>query len=272
MREIISSVQNPKIRQLLRLQEKASERKKQGLTLVEGKTEIALALSASVRIQSVFYLHSRADDVKRFFSGYAPEVLSSVSFFAVSEKVFSKIAYRENTFGAVCVVHTPQYSLSELSFTNKPLVLVLENVEKPGNLGAILRTADAAGVEAILLCNPQTDLFNPNVIRASLGCVFSQKIVICSNEEAFDFLNKKEFQIFATALTASVPYTSVDYRLATAIVIGTEAKGLSEFWLKRAHCNIIIPMRGKIDSMNVSVATAVIVFEALRQRSSIPCG
>lgn len=267
--EIITSLQNPKIKQILRLQEKAAERKKQKLTLVEGKIEIGIAISASVAIQSVFYLQSKESEVKNFFAGKLPKH-TQTNFWAVSENVFTKIAYRENSFGAVCVVQTPENTLQNLALSEDALVLVLENVEKPGNLGAILRTADAAGVEAIFLCNSQTDLFNPNVVRASLGCIFTQKVITCTNLEAFDFLAKRNFQLLATALTASVPYTSIDYRRPTAIIMGTEATGLTPFWLEKSHQNIIIPMRGKIDSMNVSVSAAIVVFEAVRQRELGP--
>ncbi|MDW8297158.1 MAG: RNA methyltransferase [Raineya sp.] len=265
MGEVITSLQNPKVKQVLRLQEKASERKKLKLTLVEGKTEIRIALNAGIPVQSIFYLQNKEKEIKNFFAEYNLQ-LGRVNFWAVSENVFAKIAYRENSFGAVCVVQTPENSLHNLVLASNPLVLVLENVEKPGNLGAILRTADAAGVDAILLCNTQTDLFNPNVVRASLGCVFTQKVILCTNQEAFEFLSKNHFQILATALTASVPYTTINYCKPTAIVMGTEATGLSTFWRQKAHQNIIIPMRGKIDSMNVSVATAIIIFEAIRQR------
>ncbi len=268
--ELITSLQNPKIKQILRLQEKASERKKQKLTLVEGKIEIAMAVSASAVIQSVFYLQSKENEVKSFFAKQLPKH-APINFWAVSENVFAKIAYRENSFGAVCVVQTPENRLANLALSENALVLVLESVEKPGNLGAILRTADAAGIEAVFLCNRQTDLFNPNVIRASLGCVFTQKIITCTNQDAFDFLQNRNIQLIATALSASVPYTAVNYRKPTAIIMGTEARGLSDFWLEKAHQNIIIPMQGRIDSMNVSVATAIVVFEAIRQRALNAC-
>lgn len=265
MSELITSLQNSKIKQILRLQEKAAERKKQKRTLVEGKIEIGMAVSASVAVQSVFYLQSKENEVRLFFAKQLPQD-AQTNFWAVSENVFAKIAYRENSFGAVCVVQTPENTLQNLTLSENALVLVLEGIEKPGNLGAILRTADAAGVEAVLLCNSQTDLFNPNVVRASLGCIFTQKVIVCSNQEAFDFLEKKKVQLVATALSASVPYTAVDYRKPTAIVMGAEATGLTSFWLEKSHQNIIIPMRGKIDSMNVSVSAAIVVFEAVRQR------
>jgi len=262
--EIISSLQNPKIKQIQRLQEKASERKKNNFTLVEGRKEIELALKAKVPIQSVFFckeLINQAD--------FEP-ILSKIAknkVFQVTKQVFERIAYRENSFGIVLVVEPPCYTLENLHLSENPLLVVLENVEKPGNLGAILRTADAAGVDAVLVCNPQTDLLNPNVVRSSLGCIFTTQVVACTNEEALAFLKKRNIQILATALTASLPYTQIDFRKPTALVMGTEATGLSDFWLQSATQNIIIPMRGEIDSMNVSVATAVVVFEALRQRN-----
>jgi len=262
--EFISSLQNPKIKQIQRLQEKASERKKNNLTLVEGRKEIELALKAKVPIQSVFFCQELIHP-----ADFEP-ILSKIStnkVFQVTKQVFEKIAYRENSFGVVLVVEPPQHTLKTLKLSLKPLLIILENVEKPGNLGAILRTADAAGVDAVLVCNPQTDLLNPNVVRASLGCIFTTQVATCSNQEALEFLKKRNIQILATALTACVPYTQVDFRKPTALLMGTEATGLSDFWLQSATQNIIIPMRGEIDSMNVSVATAVVVFEALRQRN-----
>jgi TrmH family RNA methyltransferase len=262
--EIISSLQNPKIKQIQRLQEKASERKKNNLTLVEGRKEIELALKANVPIQSAFFCQEliRPADFEPILSKIAKNKV-----FQVKKQVFERIAYRENSFGIVLVVEPPCYTLENLHLSENPLLVVLENVEKPGNLGAILRTADAAGVDAVVVCNPQTDLLNPNVVRSSLGCIFTTQVVTCTNEEALAFLKKRNIQILATALTASLPYTQIDFRKPTALVMGTEATGLSDFWLQSATQNIIIPMRGEIDSMNVSVATAVVVFEALRQRN-----
>ncbi|GAB4125424.1 MAG: RNA methyltransferase [Raineya sp.] len=264
--ELISSLQNPKIKQVQKLQEKPAERRKNRTMLVEGRKEIELALKAQIPIQTAFFC-SELINKSDFWELFSGKKLPQNKIFEVTKPVFEKIAYRENSFGVVLLVEAPVFNLSHLKLSDNPLLLVLENVEKPGNLGAILRTADAAGIDAVLVCNPQTDLLNPNVVRSSLGCIFTTQVATCTNEEALVFLKQKSIQILATALTASVPYTQINFRKPTAILMGTEATGLSEFWLKNASQNIIIPMRGEIDSMNVSVAAAIVVFEALRQRS-----
>jgi len=263
--EILSSLQNPKIKNLLRLSEKASERKAQQTFIVEGYKEVELALKAKVPILQVFFCPELINEaaIQELFGN----AVASKQIFSISKQVFDKVAYRENSFGVILLAKMYELQLSDLHLRPNPLILVLENVEKPGNLGAILRTADAAGIDAVFLCQSQTDIFNPNVIRSSLGCVFTQKVVLCSNQEALAFLEKQNIQILATALTASQPYTELNYGLPTAIVMGTEATGLSDFWLQNASQNIIIPMRGEIDSMNVSVTTAIITFEAIRQRN-----
>ena len=166
----------------------------------------------------------------------------------------------------IAVAEQKIHRLENIKLSTNPLLLILEAVEKPGNLGAVLRTADAAAVDAVIICDPQTDFYNPNVIRSSVGCVFTNQLAAVSSEEAIAWLKKNQIQIFCTSLQASKPYHLVDYTKPCAIVMGTESTGLSEIWTKNSNTNIIIPMRGKIDSMNVSNATAVVVFEALRQR------
>jgi TrmH family RNA methyltransferase len=146
------------------------------------------------------------------------------------------------------------------------LVLILEGVEKPGNLGAVLRTADAAAVDAVIICDPQTDFYNPNVIRSSVGCIFTNQLAAASSEETIEWLRKNNIAIFCTYLKASKSYHLTDFTQPSAIVMGTEATGLSDVWVKNSTANIIIPMLGKIDSMNVSNAAAVVVYEAMRQR------
>ena len=262
--ETISSLQNPKIKHIQRLQEKPTERRKSQTTLVEGRKEIELALKAHISIQGAFFCKELIShsEFEQLLGGH----IAKNKVFEVSKQVFEKIAYRENSFGVVLVVEPPQYTLQNLQLSPNPLLIILENVEKPGNLGAILRTADAAGVDAVIVCNPQTDLLNPNVVRSSLGCIFTTQVVTCTNQEALDFLRERKIQILAAALSASIPYTQADLSKPTALLMGTEATGLSDFWLENATQNISIPMRGEIDSMNVSVATAVLIFEALRQR------
>lgn len=262
--EIISSLQNPKIKQVKKLQEKPAERRKTNATLVEGRKEIELALKAKVPIQMAFFCNELIS--RKNFLELLGEKVPPNRIFEVSKQVYEKIAYREDSFGVLLVVEPFRYTLQNLKLSPNPLVLVLENVEKPGNLGAILRTADAAKIDAVMLCNPQTDLLNPNVVRSSLGCIFTTQVATCTNEEALQFLQEKKMQMLATALTASLPYTKIDFRKPTALIMGTEATGLSDFWLQNATQKVIIPMRGEIDSMNVSVATAILVFEALRQR------
>jgi len=158
------------------------------------------------------------------------------------------------------------FSLDTLQLPEKPFIIVLESVEKPGNLGAILRTADAAGVDAIIVCDPQTDFYNPNVIRSSIGCIFTKQVIACGSKEALQWMKQKDIRIFATDLAASEWYHETDFTQPSAIVMGTEADGLTNFWLRNADSRIKIPMRGYIDSLNVSVSTAVITFEAMRQR------
>jgi TrmH family RNA methyltransferase len=181
--------------------------------------------------------------------------------------VFDKIAVRENSGGVLAVAEQKTHRLDEIKLKENPLVLVLESVEKPGNLGAILRTADAAGVDAVIICDPQTDFYNPNVIRSSIGCLFTVQTASASSEETLAWLKKNNIAVYCTYLKASQRYHLVDFKKPCAIVMGTEATGLSEVWVNASTANIIIPMQGAIDSMNVSTATAVVVFEAKRQRN-----
>lgn len=262
--EIITSLQNPKIKNILRLEEKASERKSQNLIVIEGTKELELAVKGNVDLSHLFFCKDLISE--KSFEKHFEKYLSCTQIFAITKQVFEKIAYRENTFGVVALARPAFKTFQNLHISSSPLFLVLENVEKPGNLGAILRTADAANVDAVIVCSPQTDIYNPNVIRSSLGCIFTKQVITCTNQEALDFLKKNNIQILATALTASKPYTQINYQKPTAIVLGTESAGLTNFWIENSSQNIIIPMRGEIDSMNVSVTAAIVTFEALRQR------
>ncbi|OGX86627.1 rRNA methyltransferase [Hymenobacter lapidarius] len=264
----LSSPQNLRIKQLLRLQQKSAERRALGLTLVEGLRELTIAVEAGVAVAAVYSCAELADetgqqDLQKLFSGLdsAPE------WFEVTRPVFEKVAYREGSDGLLAVLRTPARSLADLRLPENPLVIVLEAVEKPGNLGAILRTADAAPVDAVLIGDPRTDLFNPNVIRASIGCVFTVPTVAAPVADILAFLREKGIRTYAAALAPDArDYTACDLRGPTALVMGTEADGLTP--QLRAACDetIIVPMRGRIDSLNVSVATAVLTFEAVRQR------
>lgn len=258
---IITSTQNPKVKSLMQL-EKPRERRKQQLFLIEGAREVRLALEAGYKIGNIFYCE---EIVAKKELGF--DLTDNKLVIPVSREVFQKIAVREDSGGVLAVAEMKPHGLSQIQLSKNPLVLILEAVEKPGNLGAILRTADAAGVDAVIICDPQTDFYNPNVIRSSVGCVFTTQIAAATSDETIEWLKQNNISIYCTYLAASKVYHQADYTKASAIVMGTEATGLSAVWVKNSSANIIIPMHGKIDSMNVSNAAAVVVFEALRQRT-----
>ncbi len=261
---MITSKSNPKIKNLIRLQ-KSSERKSQNLVPVEGMREIERALLSKWQAHSFFYCEELAGDLLVELKKLINQDCEKEQ---VSREIFEHIAYREGSDGLYALFKPKTLQLDAVQLPAKALVVVLEGVEKPGNLGAVLRTTDAAGVDAVIVCDPATDLYNPNVIRSSLGCVFSQQLVATSSQECIKWLKKNDIQIFCTALTASKDYLDVDLRPSTALVMGTEATGLSQQWLEASNQNIIIPMKGIADSLNVSVTTAIMVFEALRQRNN----
>lgn len=259
----ITSTQNPKIKSLLAL-EKPRERRKQGLFVVEGRKEIALALEAGYKIGNLFFceeLISR-DELNALAVG-------DKLIIPVSRDVFDKIAIRENSGGVLAVAEQKVHRLEDVVLSEIPLILILESVEKPGNLGAILRTADAAGLDAVIICDPRTDFYNPNVIRSSVGCIFTKQVASATSEETLAWLKRHNITPYSTYLKASKPYYAVDFAKPSAIVMGTEATGLSDIWVTKDQNPIIIPMKGRIDSMNVSTAAAVVVFEARRQRGFI---
>jgi RNA methyltransferase, TrmH family len=260
MHVLITSTQNPKIKSLLLL-EKPRERKKQSVFVVEGKKEVMYAVEAGYQIQNIFFCEEIIS-----VQTLLELKLSDRLLIPVSREVFDKIAVRETTGGMIAIAEQKAHRLEDIKLSKNPLLLVLESVEKPGNLGAILRTADAAGVDAVVICDPQTDFYNPNVIRSSVGCVFTKQIASATSEETIQWLKKNDVNIFCTYLQASKPYYETDFKAPSAIIMGTEATGLSDSWVNNATSNIIIPMQGVIDSMNVSTAAAVVIFEALRQR------
>lgn len=262
----ISSPQNQEIKNLLALQEKARERKKQGLFLVEGLRELTLAIAGKYVVEKIYFVPDLIN----------PEELEALQPYLencieITAEVYQKIAYRESTEGVIALLKSKFHTLDVLKFNKpNPLILVAEAPEKPGNIGALLRTADAAGVDAVILSNPTTDIYNPNVIRSSVGCVFTNQIGIGTNEEVIEFLSANHIQILTAALTEKAEnYLSQDFTKPTAIVVGTESTGLTDIWLDHADKSILIPMQGKIDSMNVSVAAAVLIFEAIRQRENL---
>lgn len=260
--EKITSLQNPRIKNIIKLG-KNKERKSQGLFIIEGARELSLAISAGYEINSVFV----CSDL--FAKTEYPDVLDTIeqdNIFELTLPVFEKIAYREGSDGLLTLAKPKAHTLANLELSDNPFVIILEAVEKPGNLGAILRTADAAQADAVIVCDPATDLYNPNAIRSSVGCIFTVQTAVCSSPEALEYLQVRKIKTFAAELQASQWYQDTDFRSPSAIVMGTEADGLTSFWLNNADARIKIPMRGKIDSLNVSVSTAVLTFEAMRQR------
>jgi TrmH family RNA methyltransferase len=256
----ITSTQNPKVKNLLAL-EKPRERKKQCLFVIEGKKEIGMALEAGYKIGNLFFCEELISKDVLLSLGASDKLM-----IPVSKEVFDKIAVRENSGGVLAVAEQKTHRLQELKLSHNPLILILESVEKPGNLGAILRTSDAAGVDAVIICDPQTDFYNSNVIRSSIGCIFTKQTASATSEDTLTWLKENGINIYCTYLKASQPYHQIDYKAPCAIVMGTESTGLSDAWVKASTANIIIPMQGAIDSMNVSTAAAVVIFEARRQR------
>lgn len=255
----ITSLQNPRVKQIVKLRDDKRHRQREGLMLVEGADEIALAMTAGHKPRTLLTAPELAS--RQIDSSHA-EVLT------VRRMVFEKMSYRENPDGWLAVFQIPKVSLQNLELGSVPLLIVAESVEKPGNLGAILRTADAAGVDAVLVCDPRVDLYNPNVIRASRGTLFTVAAVETSNQEALKFLRSKGIKVLAATPGAASDYSAQDLSGPLAVAVGTEDKGLTDFWLKDADVQARIPMLGKVNSLNVSIATALIVFEAVRQRKA----
>ena len=257
--ELISSAQNPKVKRLLALQKDSSLRRESGIFVVEGRREIERCLASGYMLDSLFVCPE-----------ICPTTVEAVNpackTFHVTGAVYDKVAYRGGTEGVIAEVHAKWLGLEDLRLPENPLIVVLESVEKPGNLGAVLRSADAAGASAVLVCDPLTDLYNPNLIRASLGTCFSVPTVACTSAEAIAWLQSLGIQILTAQLQDSSLYYDRDMRRGTAIVMGTESTGLSDEWRRAATAHIRIPMLGIADSLNVSVSAAILLFEAVRQR------
>ncbi len=258
----ITSAQNPYIKSLVLLQEKAKERKKTGTFLIEGVREIELATKGGYTIETILFLP------EIFSEGQINKLTDQdVNIIEISKEVYQKLAYRDTTEGILAVAKTKSFSLSDLKLPENPLILVAEAPEKPGNIGAMLRTADAANLDAVIIANPKSDIFSPNIVRSSVGCLFTNQIATGTTSEIIAFLKANGINFYAATLQNSTFYHEQDYTQPTALVVGTEATGLSEEWRNAATQNIIIPMQGAIDSMNVSVAAAILIFEAKRQRN-----
>ena len=257
----ITSTQNPKIKALLALQQKSSERRAQGLFVVEGQRELQHCIHAGLGVTTLFH----CPDLLPTCPILPKETFPTI--YEVTKPVYEKIAYRSSTEGIIAIVKAPNLQLTNLQLKPNPLIIVLESVEKPGNLGAILRSADAAGVDAVLVCDPLTDLYNPNLIRSSIGAIFTVPCIACSSDECIAFLKKHNIQILTAQLQDSRLYYDTDMTGGTAIVMGTESTGLTGQWRQAADAHIRIPMLGRLDSLNVSVSAAILMYEAVRQRN-----
>lgn len=257
MTEYITSSANPKFKRLIALLQKSSERRESALFTVEGVREISHCIEAGYKPDCIFFCPDIVSE----------ETLPQCRHFALSAGLYAKAAYREGTEGAIGVFQAIEHPLSSLHLKDNPLIAVLESVEKPGNLGAVLRTCDAAGADALIICDPRTDLYNPNLIRASIGAVFTVPTAVCTTAQAITFLKSNGIRILTAQLQDSSLYYDCPMTKGTAIVMGTEATGLSDKWRQAADAHIRIPMLGKLDSLNVSVSAAILLYEAVRQRN-----
>ncbi len=267
--EFLSSPQNPKIKLIHELYS-AKGRKKEQLFIVEGIREISIAFQAGYKPKYIFINQEFINKKNTHF--LTSWKISEELIFQIDSTVFSKISYREDTEGILAVFEWKDHSLEHITLSNLPLIIVVESVEKPGNLGAILRTADAAHVDAVVVCNPVIDLYNPNVVRSSIGCIFSVPVALATTTQTLHWLTQHEIKIYAAALQDAAFYYLQNFKTPTALVFGTESQGLSQKWIQHADKIIKIPMSGKIDSLNVSNAVAIITFEAMRQRGFISNG
>jgi len=257
--EKITSLQNGMIKKALGLRE-SRERREIGMTVIDGVREIKRAFEAGIVLDKVFYVKGQQEDLLKQLAS------KNIELVEVSGQVMEKLAYGERHEGIMALAKTPALSLKDLELSAQPMVVVLESLEKPGNLGAVLRTCDGVGVEAVLVCDPKTDVYNPNVIRSSTGVIFSIPVVCAQAGEIVSFLRSKKIKICASAPAAKKLYTEEDLKGAWALVLGSEDKGLSDHWLKAADLTVKIPMQGHADSLNVSISAAIILYEALRQR------
>lgn len=265
--ENITSAQNQKIKDLLALQEKSRTRKQEGLFVVEGRRELGHCLDAGYVPRTLFVCGEiisgkELDEIVSKAESLNPKV----GIIQIPSFLYDKIAYRGGTEGIIAEIEFKDRKLEDLRLSENPLIMVLESVEKPGNLGAVLRSVDAAGADAVIICDPLTDIYNPNLIRASIGAIFSRQVAVTSSEKAVSWLKAKGISILTAQLQDSSLYYDIDMKRGTAIVMGTESTGLSDLWREAADAHIRIPMLGALDSLNVSVSAAILLFEAVRQR------
>jgi TrmH family RNA methyltransferase len=261
---IITSLQNPRVKEAIRLR-KRGDRDDVGMVFIEGYREVRRALDNGIRPDTLFYC-------PELYQGKNEPVIvercsqRGAELLQCAPTVFEKLSYRDRPEGLIALAPQPMPSLAELALPAHPLVVVAEAVEKPGNLGSLLRSADGSGVHAVLVCDPRTDVYNPNVVRSSIGTLFSLPVVQTPTAEALAWLRAREIQILAATPRAETVYTEADMTRGTAIVVGTEQYGLSAAWMQAADVRVRIPMLGQADSLNVAAATTILLYEAARQR------
>ncbi|MFP6887520.1 MAG: RNA methyltransferase [Opitutales bacterium] len=265
MSETILSLKNPSVKGLVKLHQSARHRREMGRFPVEGFAEIEAGLAAKTTFTEAYFSPA-------FFRDRTEQALlrrleaTGATVTELGKDAFAKVAYREHPDGLLAVAETWELKTERLSLGPNPLVLVLDEIEKPGNLGGILRTADALGVVAVLLADPALDFFNPNVLRASRGLSLSVPVAAGTKEETFDYLLKNELRILGASAKNPAPLWEADLTGASAIILGSEREGLGPFWRERLDEALVIPMCGTADSLNVSVVAACFISEAERQR------
>ncbi len=261
---LISSLQNERVKEVVKLNRR-THRDERRLLAIEGYRELKRALDNRVRPAALYYCNE-------FFLGHnEPDLIArcreaGAACFRCTPAVFRKIAYRDRPEGLLAVAPQVRKTLADLALSDPPLILVAEAIEKPGNLGTLLRTADAAGADAVIVCDERTDIHNPNVVRASIGTLFSLPVIEASSEEARAWLKERGIRLLAASPHAELDYTAADMRPGVAIVVGAEQVGLSDPWMQAADLRVRIPMRGQADSLNVAAAATILLFEAVRQR------
>jgi len=269
---LITSTKNPKIKYLLELQQKSSERRKSGLFVVEGRRELEHCIAAGYEVESLFVseeIRVKSEELATTLDSCMSSIaVRNFSLFTLHPSLYEKVAYRGSTEGVMAIMKAKEHRLQDLRLRENPLIVVLESVEKPGNLGAVLRSADAAQADAVIVCDPLTDLYNPNLIRSSIGAIFTVPTVACTSEECICFFKEHNIQILTAQLQDSRLYYDTPMTRGTAIVMGTESTGLTDQWRLAADAHIRIPMLGRLDSLNVSVSAAILLFEAVRQRQT----
>ena len=260
----IESLQNPRIKSLVKLR-KSSERRIQKKTLIEGCREVKRALEGNHPIDE-FYICQKLLNPKSLYliSTYAHQ--NAISVYNCKESVFKKITYRETSDGVIALAPLIRWKLTEINLSPNPLILIAEGVEKPGNIGTLIRSADAAGVNTVILINSKTDISNPNVIRASMGSLFLLPVIECTTDECFDWLEKNNIQSIGLTPEAKQLYSETDYTIPTALIVGSEDQGITPQCKKRLTEKVFLPMKGYNDSLNVSSAAAIVLYESIRQR------